>query len=70
MHTWDYWKEFENTGRIEDYLSYKANYSQRPGDEKVAGCKSDYQETFSGVSKDGASDRRGMDTGVCRNSYR
>ncbi len=45
MQTLNYWKQFENTGKIEDYLSYKANYSQRP-DSVVAGCKSDYQGTF------------------------
>ncbi len=45
MQTLNYWKQFENTGRIEDYLSYKADDSQRAGDA-AAGCKSDYQESF------------------------
>lgn len=70
MHTWNYWKEFESTGKIEDYLSYKASYSQRPEEEEVAGCKSDYQETFSGIPENGAAERRGMDGSICRNSYR
>lgn len=69
MHTWNYWKEFESTGRIEDYLSYKASYSQRPDEEEVAGCKSDYQETVSGAAQ-GSAERKGMDGSICRNSYR
>lgn len=43
MQTWNYWEQFENTGRIEDYLSYKANISQLS--DLTAGCKSDYRET-------------------------
>lgn len=42
MQTLNYWKQFENTGKIEDYLSYKADDSQR-SENVVAGCKSDYQ---------------------------
>lgn len=50
MQTWNYWKQFENTGKIEDYLSYKAYDSQRPeGELKVAGCKSDYEGNYAGV---------------------
>lgn len=42
MQTLNYWKQFENTGKIEDYLSYKVDDSQR-SENMVAGCKSDYQ---------------------------
>jgi hypothetical protein len=41
MQTLNYWKQFENTGKIEDYLSYKASDSQQSG-ERIAGCRSDY----------------------------
>lgn len=41
MQTWNYWKQFECTGKIEDYLSYKVMDSQRS--EEIAGCKSDYR---------------------------
>jgi len=27
MQTLNYWKQFENTGKIEDYLSYKNSYN-------------------------------------------
>lgn len=51
MQMSNYWKEFENTGKIEDYLSYKACASRRS--EGVAGCKSDYREreTDAGIYK-------------------
>ena len=47
MQTLNYWKQFESTGKIEDYLSYKASDSQRP--RTVAGCKSDYEGYHAGV---------------------
>lgn len=47
MQTLNYWKQFENTGKIEDYLSYKTNDSQRS--IEVAGCKSDYEEHYAGI---------------------
>ncbi|MBQ4537377.1 MAG: hypothetical protein II994_07135 [Lachnospiraceae bacterium] len=34
MQSINYWKQFENTGKIEDYLSYKSQVSQ-PGKESV-----------------------------------
>ncbi len=61
MQTLNYWKQFENTGKIEDYLSYKASDSQRPGDG-VAGCKSDYQGKFQGTNGN-THGREGMDGG-------
>lgn len=30
MHSINYWKQFENTGKIEDYLNYKS-YRKEPG---------------------------------------
>ena len=57
MQTENYWRQFECTGKIEDYLSYKAyhqsgccsedsfyheNDSRRTNGS--AGCKSDYRE--------------------------
>ncbi len=47
MQTSNYWKQFESTGKIEDYLTYRANDSQRP--ETVAGCKSDYEGAYAGI---------------------
>ncbi len=50
MQTLNYWKQFESTGKIEDYLSYKASDSQRPATESgVAGCKSDYEGSYAGI---------------------
>ncbi len=34
MQTLNYWKQFENTGRIEDYLSYREECQGRQGAEK------------------------------------
>ncbi|MBR1700764.1 MAG: hypothetical protein IJ716_02290 [Lachnospiraceae bacterium] len=50
MRMENYWKQFENSGKIEDYLSYKSmdrdrdkeKNSRRSGGD--AGCKSDYRE--------------------------
>ncbi|MCM1112496.1 MAG: hypothetical protein NC399_04515 [Muribaculum sp.] len=64
METSNYWKQFESTGKIEDYLSYRANDSQQSG-EGLAGCKSDYR----GTARDGAQ-TRGTDGRLCRDSYR
>ncbi len=47
MQTLNYWKQFESTGKIEDYLSYKVNASQRS--LEVAGCKSDYEDNHAGI---------------------
>lgn len=61
-----YWKQFENTGKIEDYLIYKANDSQRSeGSYQTAG--------FNSGPRDGVrstADREGADEDPCRNSYR
>ena len=66
MQTLNYWKQFENTGKIEDYLTYIANDSQRSeGAFQTAGCKSDYRDSFKNVT-----DREGADENPCRNSYR
>lgn len=66
MQTLNYWKQFENTGKIEDYLTYKANYSQRSEtDFQAAGCRSDYRDSF-GID----TDREGAGDDPCRNSYR
>ena len=46
MQTQNYWKQFEETGRIEDYLLYKADDSQRS--LRIAGCKSDYEGYYAG----------------------
>ncbi len=47
MQTLNYWKQFEETGKIEDYLSYKACDSQRLLTD--AGCKSDYEGSYAGI---------------------
>lgn len=31
MQTLNYWKQFESTGKIEDYLSYKSGYNAACG---------------------------------------
>lgn len=50
MQTLNYWKQFESTGKIEDYLSYKASDSQRSTtDSGITGCKSDYEGYYAGV---------------------
>lgn len=50
MQTMNYWKQFESTGKIEDYLSYKTNDSQRSVTDKGnAGCKSDYEGYYAGI---------------------
>lgn len=54
MQTWNYWKQFENTGKVEDYLFYKANSSQLS--ERMAGCKSAYGEKT-------GNDNAGINTG-------
>lgn len=66
MQTLNYWKQFESTGKIEDYLTYKGNDSQRSEtDVQTAGCKSDYRDSFGN-----GTDREGADENPCRNSYR
>ena len=66
MQTLNYWKQFENTGKIEDYLTYIANDSQRSEvSSQTAGCKSDYRDSFTDVT-----DREGADGKPCRDSYR
>ncbi len=66
MQTLNYWKQFEHTGKIEDYLTYKASDSQRSeGYYRTAGCKSDYRD-----SSESAADREGAKDDPCRNSYK
>lgn len=66
MQTLNYWKQFENTGKIEDYLTYIANDSQRSEKRsQAAGCKSDYRD-----SSRAGTDREGAGKDTCRNSYR
>lgn len=47
MQTLNYWKQFETTGKIEDYLTYKTKDSQGP--REVTGCKSDYEGDYAGI---------------------
>lgn len=76
MQTQNYWQQFESTGRIEDYLSYRASYSRQSGTGS-AGCKSDYRETLGRDAADVAPDApgegaypAGMDGDLCRDSFR
>ena len=46
MQTLNYWKQFETTGKIEDYLTQKTKDSQGPSE--VTGCKSDYEGAYAG----------------------
>ena len=39
MQNLNYWKQFENTGKIEDYLSYCACVSQETDGEESAAVK-------------------------------
>lgn len=63
MQTWSYWKQFENTGKIEDYLSYRECDSRRLAGN--AGCQSDYQESFRNIPE-----REDTNGDICRDSYR
>lgn len=66
MQTLNYWKQFEHTGKIEDYLTYKASDSQRPETTlQTAGCKSDCRGAF-----ENGTDREGAGENPCRDSYR
>lgn len=59
MQTLNYWKQFENTGKIQDYLSYK-------------GCVQDRQEGGRDRTGDHDSMTDAQPAGskaVCRNSY-
>ncbi|MBE5874007.1 MAG: YqzL family protein [Lachnospiraceae bacterium] len=47
METGSYWKQFESTGKIEDYLSYKAMLPKEKNegsDKKEAEAESDRQQ--------------------------
>lgn len=50
MQMENYWKLFENSGKIEDYLCYKGldrdkyNKTDSRQSEGIAGCESDYRE--------------------------
>lgn len=61
MQTQNYWKRFECTGKIEDYLNYKDNCGERDGVEPgvEAACR---MEARRGEGTE-------TDEGLCRNSY-
>ena len=63
MGTKSTWKQFETTGKVEDYLNYKSTVSQRP--EAVAGCKSDYRgrETYAGIYQRDGNDPKAVSHG-------
>lgn len=59
MQTLNYWKQFENTGKIQDYLSYK-------------GCVQDGQAGRGDRTEDcncGTEAQPAGSEAVCRNSY-
>lgn len=59
MQTLNYWKQFENTGKIQDYLSYK-------------GCVQDRQTGRGDRTEDcncGTGTQPAGSEAVCRNSY-
>jgi hypothetical protein len=65
MQTLNYWKQFESTGKIQDYLSYKA-YDSRQPEETVAGCKSDYcrqVESYAGIHTGDGDDFKAVSRG-------
>lgn len=56
MQTWSYWKQFENTGRIADYLSYREECG---GTEETADGAVGRREAVTGRQE-----RTGNDAGV------
>ncbi|MBP3204247.1 MAG: hypothetical protein IJ147_06885 [Lachnospiraceae bacterium] len=46
MQTEQYWRQFETSGKIEDYLSYRSLYQENDSRriQGIAGCESDYRE--------------------------
>lgn len=61
MQTLNYWKQFENTGRIEDYLSYREECQGRQGAEGM--------EDAGALGAGARNGEAGADRELCRSSY-
>lgn len=63
MHSINYWKQFESTGKIEDYLNYNSHRGDT-GDGGVSGVEGKSEESpYAGIRM---CDRNDIETGTHR----